>query len=83
VVGVPQQLGDHEALARDEFCSVAQLPTLTEIGEERTANAGKLVSRAGDRDYAFAAIIGGQVAVLDAAGKRDRTARRLEVPRRG
>jgi thioredoxin reductase (NADPH) len=48
--------------------SAAQLATLKEIGEERTANAGDVLYRVGDRDYPFVAIIEGEVAVLDAAG---------------
>jgi hypothetical protein len=57
--------------------SVAQLPTLTEIGAERTANAGKVLYRVGDRDYPFMVTIEGEVAVFGCRGKRDRTARRL------
>jgi thioredoxin reductase (NADPH) len=48
--------------------SEAQLATLAEIGEERTANAGDVLYRVGDRDYPFVAIIDGEVAILDAAG---------------
>jgi hypothetical protein len=48
--------------------SEAQLAKLTEIGEERTANAGDVLYRVGDRDYPFVAIIDGEVAILDAAG---------------
>lgn len=35
--------------------SAAQLATLTEIGEDRTANAGEVLYRVGDRDYPFVA----------------------------
>jgi thioredoxin reductase (NADPH) len=48
--------------------SEAQLAKLTEIGEERTSNAGDVLYRVGDRDYPFVAIIDGEVAILDAAG---------------
>ena len=48
--------------------SEAQLASLTEVGEERTANAGDVLYRVGDRDYPFVAIIDGEVAILDAAG---------------
>jgi hypothetical protein len=48
--------------------SEAQLATLAEIGEERTANAGDVLYRVGDRDYPVVAIIDGAVAILDAAG---------------
>jgi thioredoxin reductase (NADPH) len=47
--------------------SQAQLAVLTEIGEERAANAGDVLYRVGDRDYPFVAIIDGEVAILDAA----------------
>jgi len=39
--------------------SAAQLATLTEVGEERTANAGELLYSVGDCDYPFVAIIEG------------------------
>jgi thioredoxin reductase (NADPH) len=48
--------------------SEAQLVTLGEFGEERTATAGDVLYRVGDRDYPFVAIIEGEVAILDAAG---------------
>src|ERR1700716_1632128 len=55
--------------------SEAQLATLAEIGEERTANAGDVLYRVGDRDYPFVAIVDGEVAILDGAGN--------EIARRG
>jgi thioredoxin reductase (NADPH) len=48
--------------------SAAQLATLAELGEERTANVGDVLYRVGDRRYPFIAILEGEVAVLDAAG---------------
>ena len=39
--------------------SEAQLAALRKIGEERTANAGDVLYRVGDRDYPFVAIIDG------------------------
>src|SRR2546421_3729837 len=48
--------------------SASQLARLAELGEERTANAGDLLYRVGDRDYPFMAIVEGEVAILDAAG---------------
>jgi thioredoxin reductase (NADPH) len=48
--------------------SGAQLATLAELGEERTANVGDVLYRVGDRRYPFIAIIEGEVAILDAAG---------------
>src|SRR5947209_2434964 len=48
--------------------STSQLARLAELGEERTANAGDLLYRVGDRDYPFMAILEGEVAILDAAG---------------
>ena len=48
--------------------SASQLATLAELGEERTANAGDVLYRVGDRSYPFIAIVEGEVAILDAAG---------------
>jgi thioredoxin reductase (NADPH) len=46
----------------------AQLEALAEIGEERSAAAGELLYRVGDRVYPFIAILEGEVAIVDAAG---------------
>ncbi len=46
----------------------AQLATLAELGEERTASVGDVLYRVGDRRYPFIAIVEGEVAILDAAG---------------
>jgi thioredoxin reductase (NADPH) len=48
--------------------SQSQLATLAEIGEERSAPAGELLYRVGDRIYPFIAILEGEVAIIDAAG---------------
>jgi thioredoxin reductase (NADPH) len=48
--------------------SPAQLAGLAEIGEERSAPAGELLYRVGDRIYPFIAILEGAVAIVDAAG---------------
>src|SRR3989440_1538159 len=48
--------------------SASQLARLAELGEERTANAGDLLYRVGDRDYPFIVIVEGEVAILDSAG---------------
>jgi thioredoxin reductase (NADPH) len=48
--------------------SPSQLTALAEIGEERSALAGELLYRVGDRTYPFIAIVEGEVAILDAAG---------------
>src|SRR4029078_3660599 len=48
--------------------SESQLATLAEHGEERTAKAGDVVYRVGDRSYPLIAILEGEVAILDAAG---------------
>jgi thioredoxin reductase (NADPH) len=48
--------------------SPSQLAALAEVGEERTAPAGELLYRVGDRTYPFVAILEGQVAIVDAAG---------------
>ena len=52
------------------------------IGEERTAAVGDVLYRVGDQSYPFIAILEGEAAILDAAGQRDRPARRVGVPRR-
>src|SRR4051812_34960812 len=48
--------------------SPSQLAALAEIGEERSAPAGALLYRVGDRTYPFIAIVEGEVAIVDAAG---------------
>jgi thioredoxin reductase (NADPH) len=48
--------------------SAAQLATLAEIGEERTADVGEVLYRIGDVSYPFIAILEGEVAIVDAAG---------------
>ncbi len=49
--------------------SPSQLATLREVGEERTAEVGDVLFRVGDERYPFIAIVEGEVAVLDAAGR--------------
>ncbi len=48
--------------------SAAQLETLAELGEERSARAGDFLYRVGDRTYPFVAILEGEVAIIDSAG---------------
>jgi thioredoxin reductase (NADPH) len=48
--------------------SPSQLALLAEIGEKRSAPAGELLYRVGDRTYPFVAILEGEVAIIDAAG---------------
>jgi thioredoxin reductase (NADPH) len=48
--------------------SPSQLATIAEIGEERSAAAGELLYRVGDRIYPFIVILEGEVAIIDAAG---------------
>jgi thioredoxin reductase (NADPH) len=48
--------------------SPSQMATLAALGEERTAGAGDVLYRVGDRAYPFIAIREGEVAILDAAG---------------
>ncbi len=49
--------------------SRSQLAALAEHGEERTAAVGDTLFRVGDRRYPFIAILEGEAAVLDAAGR--------------
>jgi thioredoxin reductase (NADPH) len=49
--------------------SQSQLAALAELGEERSAAVGELLYGVGDRTYPFVAILEGEVAILDAAGK--------------
>ena len=49
--------------------SPAQLESLAVLGEERTARVGEVLYRVGDRRYPLIAVIEGEVAILDAAGK--------------
>jgi thioredoxin reductase (NADPH) len=48
--------------------SPSQLATIAAIGEERSAPAGELLYRVGDRTYPFVVILEGEVAIVDAAG---------------
>jgi thioredoxin reductase (NADPH) len=48
--------------------SAAQLATLAELGEERTADVGEVLYQVGDRDYPFVVILDGGVVINDAAG---------------
>ena len=48
--------------------SSAQLASLAQLGEERTARVGDVLYRVGDATYPFVAIREGEVAILDAAG---------------
>ena len=48
--------------------SRAQLDVLREHGEERTAAAGDVLYRVGDRTYPFIAILEGEAAIVDPAG---------------
>jgi thioredoxin reductase (NADPH) len=49
--------------------SSSQLATLAEYGEERRAEVGEKLFEVGDATYPFVAIVEGEVAVLDAAGR--------------
>jgi thioredoxin reductase (NADPH) len=49
--------------------SASQLARLGGLGEERTAKPGDLLYRIGDRSYPFVAILEGEVAIVDAAGR--------------
>ena len=52
-----------------QVLSKSQLELLAQHGEERTADAGETLFRVGDRRYPFIAIIEGEVAVQDPAGR--------------
>ena len=49
--------------------SATQLATLRGVGEERHAEVGEVLYQVGDRRYPFIAIVEGEVAILDAAGR--------------
>jgi thioredoxin reductase (NADPH) len=49
--------------------SAAQLATLRRHGEERSAEVGEVLFQVGDRRFPFIAIVEGEAAVLDAAGR--------------
>jgi thioredoxin reductase (NADPH) len=49
--------------------SQAQLATLRAVGEERRAEIGDVLYQVGDRSYPFIAIVEGEVAILDPAGR--------------
>jgi thioredoxin reductase (NADPH) len=48
--------------------SSSQLARITDLGEERTADAGDVLFQVGDDHYPFIAILEGEVAMLDGAG---------------
>ena len=48
--------------------SPSQLAKVTDLGEERTADADDVLFQVGDHDYPFIAILKGEVAMLDGAG---------------
>src|SRR5690348_4207325 len=60
--------GRNLATPASPLLSTSQLATISEIGEERSAAAGELLYRVGDRIYPFVAILEGAVAIIDAAG---------------
>jgi thioredoxin reductase (NADPH) len=49
--------------------SASQLATLAQHGEERTADVGETLFEIGDKTYPFVAILEGEVAVTDGAGR--------------
>jgi hypothetical protein len=49
--------------------SSSQLETLARLGEERAAAVGEKLFEVGDATYPFVAILEGEVAVTDAAGR--------------
>ncbi len=56
------------ATAATPVLSAQQLESLAAVGEERSAAAGDVLYRVGDRSYPFIAILEGEAAILDAAG---------------
>ena len=54
---------------RSATLSPSQLATLAGVGEERTAKTGDVLYRVGDSRYPFIAILEGEVAIQDAAGR--------------
>jgi thioredoxin reductase (NADPH) len=49
--------------------SASQLARLAALGEERSARVGEVLYQVGDRTYPFIAILSGEVAIIDAAGR--------------
>src|SRR5689334_7408203 len=49
--------------------AASQLARLARLGEERTANVHDVLYSVGDRTYPFVAILDGEVAIVDAAGR--------------
>src|SRR6059058_2032403 len=49
--------------------SASQLDALAGLGEERVGRVGDVLFRVGDATYPFIAIRGGEVAIVDAAGR--------------
>ena len=49
--------------------SPSQLATIAAVGDERTARVGDVLFRVGDSSYPFIAIVEGEVAILDGAGR--------------
>jgi thioredoxin reductase (NADPH) len=59
----------HQLIPASPLLSESQLERLAELGEERTARAGDILYRVGDRAYPFVAIREGEVAIVDASGR--------------
>ena len=57
------------AISSVQVLSKSQLALLAEHGEERTAAVGEILFRVGDRRYPFIAILEGEAAIQDAAGR--------------
>ncbi len=57
------------ASLKTRVLSKSQLATLAEVGEERSAEVGATLFEIGDRTYPFIAILEGEAAITDAAGR--------------
>src|SRR5919201_1185262 len=56
------------ALPSSPTLSAAQIASLGEVGEERTADVGDVLFRVGDATYPFIVILEGEVAIVDPVG---------------
>jgi len=54
---------------KSPLLSASQLARLAELGAERSAHVGEVLYRVGDQAYPFIALVEGEVAIVDAAGR--------------
>src|SRR4051812_6574437 len=59
----------NDSLLDSPLLSDSQLATLSQLGEEWTADVGDVLYRVGDRRYPFIVVLEGEVTILDTTGR--------------